>query len=61
MSITSAQYYQSALDESPSSIRLTVNGKEVFVPVDPANRHYREYLEWLAEGNEPLPADETPE
>ena len=20
-----------------------------------------EYLEWLAEGNEPLPADETPE
>ena len=28
-----------------------------FIPFDPANRHYREYLEWLAEGNTPLPAD----
>jgi len=25
-----------------------------------ANTDYKEYLEWLAEGNEPLPAD-TPE
>ena len=31
-----------------------------FIPMDPANRDYAEYLEWLAEGNEPLPAD-TPE
>ena len=29
-----------------------------FIPFDPANRDYAEYLEWLAEGNEPLPADE---
>ena len=28
-----------------------------FIPFDPANRDYAEYLEWLAEGNEPLPAD----
>jgi hypothetical protein len=28
-----------------------------FIPMDPANRDYAEYLEWLAEGNEPLPAD----
>jgi hypothetical protein len=35
---------------------------EVFcIPFDPANTDYAEYLEWLAEGNEPLPADETPE
>ena len=32
-----------------------------FIPFDPANTDYSEYLEWLAEGNEPLPADETPE
>ena len=31
-----------------------------FVPFDPANTCYQEYLEWLAEDNEPLPAD-TPE
>jgi hypothetical protein len=29
-----------------------------FIPFDPQNRDYAEYLEWLAEGNEPLPADE---
>lgn len=28
-----------------------------FIPFDPANRDYQEYLEWLAEGNEPLPSD----
>ena len=30
-----------------------------FIPMDPANTDYAEYLEWLAEGNEPLPADEA--
>jgi hypothetical protein len=29
-----------------------------FIPFDPDNTDYQEYLEWLAEGNEPLPPDE---
>ena len=30
-----------------------------FIPFDEANTDYAEYLEWLAEGNTPLPADEV--
>ena len=37
-----------------SIIRLSDNA---FIPMDPANTDYQKYLEWLAEGNEPLPAE----
>ena len=29
-----------------------------FIPFDPANTDYQEYLKWLEEGNTPLPPDE---
>jgi hypothetical protein len=28
-----------------------------FIPFDPANTDYQEYLKWLSEGNTPLPAE----
>jgi hypothetical protein len=29
-----------------------------FIPFDPDNTDYQQYLKWLEEGNKPLPAEE---
>ena len=39
-------------------IRVTDNSTvSSFIPFDPANTDYQEYLKWVAEGNTPEPAD----
>ena len=30
-----------------------------WIPFDPANTDYQAYLKWVAEGNQPEPAEET--
>jgi hypothetical protein len=34
---------------------------EFYIPNDPDNTDYQEYLKWLEEGNTPLPPDPIPE
>lgn len=52
MNITSAQYLADTLEgQGNTRIRATIDGKELSVPLDPANRHYAAILEWVAEGN----------
>ena len=49
MNITSAQY-QTGMDGNNGSIKATIDGTEMSVPLDPNNRHYAEILRQVAEG-----------
>ena len=43
MQITYAKYVAD-MSGTNSSIRATIDGQELFVPLDPANRHYAEIM-----------------
>jgi hypothetical protein len=49
MQITSAQYAVD-IDGNNSSIRATIDGQEMSVPLDPANRHYAEIMRQVEAG-----------
>ena len=48
MNITSAQYI--AENDTNTSIRATIDGQELFVPLAPANRHYAEIMRQVEAG-----------
>mgnify|MGYP003673679047 FL=1 len=48
--ITSARYTLNT-DGKNSAINATIDGLQMSVPLDPANRHYEAILEWVADGN----------
>ena len=49
MNITSTQY-RNNLSGDPSSVRATIDGQEMSIPLDPANRHYAEILKQVEAG-----------
>ena len=63
MNITSAQYVNeydadgTTVLNSNIHIEAVIDGETLFVPLDPANRHYAAILDWVAEGNTIQDAD----
>jgi len=49
MIITSAQYVTDLNGEN-TTIKATIDGTEMFVPLDPANRHYAEIMRQVDAG-----------
>ena len=54
--ITNAFYVRNS-DNTVICINASVDGTEISVPLDPANRHYQAIQEWVAEGNTIQDAD----
>jgi hypothetical protein len=50
MNITAAQYVADYLSGNNTSINVTIDGQELAVPLDPANRHYAEILRQVEAG-----------
>jgi hypothetical protein len=61
MNITSAKYMNATnLHDGTTykdTIKTTIDGVDMFVPLDPDNRHYQAIQEWVAEGNKIEDAD----
>ena len=52
--------YQQIFDSETNAVSTSMIMRiadTAFIPFDPDNTDYQEYLEWVAEGNTPLPAD----
>jgi hypothetical protein len=52
------EQYQLMLNSLGTTTVVRRISDNVFIPFDEANTDYQQYLKWLTEGNQPLPADE---
>ena len=50
MNITNAKYTKDELTDANSLIKATIDGVEMFVPLDTGNRHYAEILKQVEAG-----------
>ena len=50
INITSAQYVLRFESSENIAVKATIDGTEMFVPLDPANRHYAEILRQVNAG-----------
>ena len=54
MNITSVKY---TTNDETKSLIVVSDSQTLYVPLDPANRHYQAIQEWVAEGNKIEEAD----
>jgi hypothetical protein len=50
MNITEARYYIPVGETERDNLRATIDGVEMSVPLDPANRHYAEIMRQVEAG-----------
>ena len=51
------KFTKNSITNENSSVKITVNGVESFIPLNEANTDYQAYLLWVAEGNTAEAAD----
>ena len=57
MDIKNVKYVNDTVKNEKDCINTTIDGVDMAVPLDPANRHYQAIQEWVAEGNKIEEAD----
>jgi len=50
MTITSAQYLVDPTTNEKDRVKATIDGVQMFVPLDPTNRHYAEIMRQVEAG-----------
>lgn len=50
MNITNAKYINNPFTSEKESVKATIDGQTMFVPLDSDNRHYAEIMKQVTEG-----------